>query len=655
MNEFAFVLRAIHFAATVALFGEFAFLLWAALPALSTAPGAGEAETFRRRSIRAAAWSLAVVFVSGLLWLAVESAAMSGMPFASAVNPSTLGAVLGDTLFGRTWLVRFALAAALAVALFFARREAGGRAKALELACGALAAGLLASLAWAGHAAADRGIDRVVHLSADAVHLLAAGAWLGALWPLALVLFRARREAGAPTLRFAARATQRFSAMGVASVGALVATGVANGWYTLGSVPALFGTDYGRLLLAKLALFCAMLALAAFNRLRWTPRLLRGESPLVALARLQRNATAETVLGLAVLGIVGALGVTAPALHVQTVWPFPYTLEWGESSAAAAALLVMALAGAGLVVLAWRKRSRPAAAIGVAGLLAAVAAPIWLFAVPAHPSTYFVSPVRYSAASIARGAPLYDRHCAACHGASGHGDGPAGASLPVRPPDLTRHFLHHREGDMLWWLQHGITGTPMPGFGDRMAEGQLWDVLNLLRAQADVARGKTMDASVEPWRPIVAPDFTFQIARGPQQSLRQYRGRGVVLLVFYALPQARPRLRQLAAAWAEFRRAGVGIIAMPMTSISTASRDDASAADPDPEVILVYSLFARPTADAERPTYDAEFLVDRQGYLRSRWTPGESPDWNRIPELLRQIEILNRENPRPAAYERHVH
>src|SRR5205807_7357772 len=179
------------------------------------------------------------------------------------------------------------------------------------------------------------------------------------------------------------RVTRRFSAVGMAAVGALLATGVANAWYTLGSVPALFGTGYGRLLLAKLAFFAAMIALAATNRLRWTPRLrATGESAPLALDRLRRNAIAETSLGLAVLGAVGALGVTVPAPHVQTVWPFPYTISASRL-------------------------------------------------VPAHPSTYFRSPVRYTAASISRGAPLYAEHCSACHGSQGHGDGAAAGSLAL--------------------------------------------------------------------------------------------------------------------------------------------------------------------------------------------------------------------------------
>lgn len=36
------------------------------------------------------------------------------------------------------------------------------------------------------------------------------------------------------------------------------------------------------------------------------------------------------------------------------------------------------------------------------------------------------------------GEPVYLRHCAACHGADGRGDGPSAGALRVAPADLTR-------------------------------------------------------------------------------------------------------------------------------------------------------------------------------------------------------------------------
>jgi len=522
---------------------------------------------------------------------------MSGLSPAQALSRETLGTVLAQTLFGRVWMIRFVLAAALAATLVLARRRA-----ALDTANALLAAGLLASLAWAGHAAAERGADRVVHLSADAAHLLAAGAWLGALLPLARLL------AGSPAIELAERATRRFSIMGIACVSVLILTGTASAWYTVGSVPALFGTSYGLLLLAKLALFAAMLALAAANRLRWTPRLrAAGGEALLALRRLRRNAIAETSLGVAVLGVVGALGVTVPALHVQTVWPFPFTLSE------------------------WRL-------------------------VSAHPSTYFRSPVPYTAGSIARGEPLYRRYCETCHGAEGHGDGPAAASLAVRPPNLAEHLYHHREGDLLWWLQHGIAGTPMPGFGDRIGEDRLWDLLNFLRAQTDAEFAKEMDSGVGDWRPISAPDFDFQIGEHPQESLQGARGRDVMLLVFYERPLADGRLRALESAQTELHHAGVRVVAMPVNAASPPANARAAGAsmiaDREPQVAAAYALFRGTAAPVKE---EVEFLVDRGGYLRARWTPGEKPDWSRISELIEQVRILNREGPHTPSGGEHAH
>ena len=44
------------------------------------------------------------------------------------------------------------------------------------------------------------------------------------------------------------------------------------------------------------------------------------------------------------------------------------------------------------------------------------------------------------------GKDLYQHFCASCHGAEGHGDGPAAASFKVEVPDLT--LIAHRAGNV---------------------------------------------------------------------------------------------------------------------------------------------------------------------------------------------------------------
>ena len=56
-----------------------------------------------------------------------------------------------------------------------------------------------------------------------------------------------------------------------------------------------------------------MLALAAVNRWRLSPRVAAGDA--AALRTLSRNAVLETAVGIAVIAIVGVLGITIPAIH----------------------------------------------------------------------------------------------------------------------------------------------------------------------------------------------------------------------------------------------------------------------------------------------------------------------------------------------------
>ena len=129
-------------------------------------------------------------------------------------------------------------------------------------------------LAWAGHGAATEDVPfDAIHLPADILHLLAAGAWLGALLPLVILLAQARRDSSPQAVAVARAATLRFSVLGISCVGTLLVTGVVNTWFLSGSVPALLGTLYGQLLLVKIALFAAMIAVAGINQRRLLPRL----------------------------------------------------------------------------------------------------------------------------------------------------------------------------------------------------------------------------------------------------------------------------------------------------------------------------------------------------------------------------------------------
>ena len=109
--------------------------------------------------------------------------------------------------------------------------------------------------------------------------------------------------------------------------------------------------------------------------------------------------------------------------------------------------------------------------------------------IDAYHDTYKRPAMTYQAISIANGAALYqDSRCAACHGTSGHGDGPVASDLDPPPPDLTaRHANAHTAGDLFWWLSHGVKPTSaMPGFSQSLSVEERWDLINFLRALSSV-------------------------------------------------------------------------------------------------------------------------------------------------------------------------
>src|SRR5579884_3969774 len=491
MQGFLIAARALHFAATISLAGIFGFECLVAGPAFRRARAEDSAELRRRLGLLAWA-SLPLALVSGAAWLVAVAAEMSGQPLGLVLSQGVALIVLTSTRFGTDWLLRLGLVVLIGLCLAV-RRFRRRLAEAARWASFGFALLLLASLAWAGHGAATPGAPGDLHLAADILHLLGAGLWLGMLVPLALLLAEAQRI-GDPRGRAVARvAVRRFSITALVSVPVLLVGGLVNTWFLAGTLPALVGTGYGRLLLGKIALFLAMLVIAAVNLLRLGPRLAGPAGPALSrtLAGLRRNALLETGLGLGVLALVGILGILPPGLHTEPGWPFPFRLELAAlSSGAKIAVAVLAVlfclcAGAAVAAAAAGGYRRSAAAVGGLALSLALAWALLRPAVePAYPTSFYAPAEPYAAASIAAGAAVYAANCALCHGVDGRGDGPAAAGLPIRPADLTApHLFAHSPGDLFWWVSHGRGGV-MPGFARVLTPSRRWDVINFVRARA---------------------------------------------------------------------------------------------------------------------------------------------------------------------------
>lgn len=266
MNVALIVIRAIYFAALLQLFGLANFNAWFGA---SMSP----------RYVRA----LAIVVLAAMaMWLVIATAMMSGGP----PTMTAIGTVLNETHFGQLWIASaVVVAASIAVAAW--------RPWAVAISTGIV----LILTAATGHAGAT---GDWFEIADDAIHLLAVGAWIGGLVPFAIAM----REPDAGLVAW------RFSALGTVCVALIIATGIVNAWFLVGTIQALTVTDYGRVLLLKMILFAAILIIAATNRFRLTPR--------AAVAALRRNAMLEIALGLAIVAIVAVLGTMAPGYYVSS-------------------------------------------------------------------------------------------------------------------------------------------------------------------------------------------------------------------------------------------------------------------------------------------------------------------------------------------------
>jgi copper resistance protein D len=295
------VSRFLHYTAVLGLFGASIF------PLYSYANRAGQPDLYRFL-LGAALLAL----LSGISWLAFTTANMADAPSA-ATDPGALWSVVNDTTFGHVWLVRLGLV--LVVLWLLGVRIFSKVEWDWDVYTPVLAGLLLASLAGVGHTQQNDGVAGIIHLGADVAHLLAAGAWLGGLVGLGYLL--ATRRLNATSNQGLEEMLLRFSGMGYVAVGVLVASGLINSWYLVGSINGLFGTQYGQLLFGKLCLFAAMLGLAGANRFWLVPSLRavsKADKQSVTLTRLRRHVLGEQTLGLFIILIVSVLGTMEPAV-----------------------------------------------------------------------------------------------------------------------------------------------------------------------------------------------------------------------------------------------------------------------------------------------------------------------------------------------------
>lgn len=286
MHEGLILCRFLHFGAVLLLFGVSAFrsLLFAPLLLPFEASPAG------RRLSRLLVWLAAIALASALVWLMLTAAYLSS-DWNGAINPSTVGRVLGNTWFGHVWVIHLLLNAL--VVILHLRVKPG-----ILLVLNTL---LLLTLAPVGHGAMFDGLKGQLLILNQMLHLLGVGTWLGGLLMLAVLLKDVHSVDLGAVLR-------RFSGIGYGLVAVIIATGLINVRALSGGFwpePAFAG--FGLVLAVKVTMVLGMLALAALNR-----QLAQADD--LRVRRLRLSVLLEGLLGAGALAAVSLLGTLPPML-----------------------------------------------------------------------------------------------------------------------------------------------------------------------------------------------------------------------------------------------------------------------------------------------------------------------------------------------------
>lgn len=162
---------------------------------------------------------------------------------------------------------------------------------------------LIASESFIGHTASVG--PRALVLVSDAAHMTAAGVWASGVWLLCWTLWQRSRRGERLDARMLAT---RFSIVATWALVIVALTGTALGWAILRSPSHVLSTEFGQLLLVKVAAVGVIAAIGLHNRRTLIPAL---DAP-GGEDRFRRTLVIESVLFVAVLIVTALLVVANP-------------------------------------------------------------------------------------------------------------------------------------------------------------------------------------------------------------------------------------------------------------------------------------------------------------------------------------------------------
>ncbi len=269
--------------------GGVLFLVFLARPFARDLPGG---DIILRRATRIAGWAALALVVCEGLTIALQS----------AVLMQTVDLPLGNVLlanFAVAGLVKCAAALVLAVCLL------GGWRVPLS-ALLALSVVVLGAATLSTHAAA-RMTDSRLLLAVEGLHQLGAAIWIGGI-PCFVMALSQIHDSGSWR-----RVGARFSRMSMVGVACILVSGVTMSLFYIGSWSAAYGTAYGIMVGAKVAMF-GMLLLLGLGNFLVTERL--RSDPNAPVLRMRRFAEVEIGIGISIFFAAASLTSVPPGIDL---------------------------------------------------------------------------------------------------------------------------------------------------------------------------------------------------------------------------------------------------------------------------------------------------------------------------------------------------
>ena len=260
--------------------------------------------------------SLVASLVATVLALLLQTALVATLA-GGELRLDSLETVL-DTSFGIWNLVRIPVLVALGVLLFNRLQQVSlsgigkgevGSGPLWWALWGALALTLLSTWSFSGHASVSSPLW--LALINDVVHLCAGATWLAGIIVLAIALpdaWQGRTSFERTQLLW--EVVSRFSRMALIAIAVVAATGTLNSFLNMETPDDLIDSGYGRVVLIKIGLFLAVVALGAINHLH-VRKTLAGASldrdVKDPYGLFRRTIAIELVVGLLLMGSTGLL------------------------------------------------------------------------------------------------------------------------------------------------------------------------------------------------------------------------------------------------------------------------------------------------------------------------------------------------------------